>query len=294
MYLPGAPAGGPVTTGRYEVDDQTPPTLRSASANTLLAEVRAVFSEPVEKASAEAPGNYRLQPAGVAVQAAKLSADGTEVRLTLDRPLPAAAGYRLLAGNVRDLSPRGNVAPQTGAAITLVQPAFTLPETVVCDGTRSRSIPVPGLPVGAHDPWTLNFFVRADQQPENRTLIAGFGGTEDVPGHGRYLSKFANGIHYWTASRDGETATPLDLGRWQMLTAAYDGTTVRLYKDAVLIGSATLALEPDESVVNIAPLEPWDHQRRFRGKVGKVTIWKEALPPAALATLLNDAPAGSD
>ena len=133
----------------------------------------------------------------------------------------------------------------------------------------------------------------ADQRlppPDNRTLIAGFGGTKDASGKARYLSKFANGIHFWSSDQDVETTTPLELNRWQMLTTTYDGATLRVYKDAVPIGETLAQLEPDESVVNIAPLEPWDKERRFQGEVAGLSVWKEALTPGELALLLKKTP----
>jgi alpha-mannosidase len=290
MFLPNLPGGGPVTAARYDIDDQTPPTLRSASANSLQPEVRAVFSEPVSKASAEAAGNYRLEPAGASIESAALSADGLSVVLALDRPLDAGAGHRLIANGVRDLSPAANATAQAGCPVELTQAAYYLPDTLSFDGQHSREEPVAGLPVGAGAPWTINFYVRPSRQPDNRTLIAGFGGTADIPGKARYLSKFANGIHFWSASRDGETNTALDVGRWQMLSATYDGDTLRIYKNAVQIGQTTVQLAPDESVVRFAPLEPWDQQRRFEGDIRGFSIWKEPLGQPALAALLKDNP----
>ena len=195
------------------------------------------FSEPLEPASAETPGNYRFEPAGVTIRSAHRTADGMGVQLALGSPLAAGVSYRLMVEGVRDASPAHNAITRAASAVTLVQPAFILPGTVVCDGQSSRDIPVAGLPVGAHDPWTINFFARTGRQPDNRTLIAGFGGTADLTGHARYLSKFANGIHFWSSNQDGETLTPLDLDRWQMLTATCDGSTLRIYKDAVQIGT---------------------------------------------------------
>ena len=293
-FLPGQPGGGPVGTARYEIDDHTPPALRSAEASTLTPELRVAFSEPLDPASATTAGNYRLEPADVAVLSAQPSADGTGATLRLASVLPAGSSHRLVVRRVRDASPARNAVGQAATAVTLIEPAFTLSETVVCDGQRSRDIPTAGLPTGAGQAWTVNFFARPDRQPDNRTLIAGFGSAQDESGQGRYLSKFANGIHFWSSNHDGDTTTPLDVGRWQMLTATYDGTTLRVYKDARAIGNATLILTADESVVRIAPVDPWDKERRFQGKVSRLSIWKEALAPESLNLLLKNAPAPND
>ncbi len=291
-FLPGAVEGGPVGTAHYEVDDRTPPTLRSAQASTLTPEMSVAFSEAVEPASAGAAGNYHFDPADVTVVSA--TAEGPNVTLRLSSALADGSSHRLSVTGVRDNSPAHNAAAQATLAVSLNRPAFSLPETVVCDGQQSRDIPVAGLPIQATDPWTINLFVRTHQQPDNRTLIAGFGAAEDSSGQGRYLSKFANGIHFWSGDQDGETTSPLDLDRWQMLTATYDGATVRIYKNAQPIGEGTSTLSKDESIVRIAPVDPWDNERRFKGDVGQLTIWKEALSAEALTLLLKNAPPESN
>ncbi len=293
-FLPGAPAGGPVGQVRYEIDDRTPPTLGRAEASTLTPELRVTFSEQIEPASLAAVGNYRLEPADVAVLAVQPAAEGAGATLRLASALPPGSSHRLTVRGARDASPAHNTLAQASAEVALVEPAFTLPETVTCDGQNSRDVPAAGLPTGVGAPWTLNFFARTDHQPDNRTLIAGFGAAKDESGKGRFLSKFGNGIHFWSSNHDGDTTTPLDLGRWQMLTATYDGTTLRVYKDARKIGEVALVFAPDESVVRIAPVDPWDKERRFQGKVSRLSIWKEALAPDALALLLKNAPAANE
>ena len=79
-----------------------------------------------------------------------------------------------------------------------------------------------------------------------------------------------------------------------MLTATYDGKTLKMYSGTAEIGTATLDLNLAKGVVNIAPLEPWDNQRRFKGKISKLTIWKEALPPSSLTVLLQGTPGDAD
>lgn len=291
MFLAGT--GGPVTTVSYEIDDRTAPALRSARADTVAPTVSATFSEPLEKTAAETVANYRLEPPRE-LRSAKLSEDGTGVLLTLAAPLPPGSKTRLTVSGVRDRSPAGNAGGQLQCDVALAEPAYSLPETVVCDGQWSRTVAVDGLPLGESAPWTINCFVRPEGQPGNRTLIVGFGDTEDGEGSNRYLSKFANGIHFSSNNPDAETRTALHPGQWQMLTATYDGKTLKLYSDAVEIGSSTLDLHPAKGVVNLAPLEPWDHKRRFMGKISQLTIWKEALPPSSLGVLLQSVPGAAD
>src|SRR5204863_9887647 len=137
---------------------------------------------------------------------------------------------------------------------------------------------VSDLPIKGSDPWTLNLFVKIDKQPPNRTVIAGFGACEGkADGAARYLCKFANGVHFWSHHSDLEGNAPLDLDRWQMLTATCDGTTLRLYKDGKLLGEREVHLADEQPIVTIAPLDPWDHKRQFEGEIRELTIWNAAL-----------------
>ena len=91
-----------------------------------------------------------------------------------------------------------------------------------------------------------------------------------------------------------EGRAPLDLGRWQMLTATYDGRTLRLYKDGAPLGEGVIGLSDDEPVVRLMPPDPWEGKRRFAGDVRELTIWRSALPPESLAALLAGAPADEE
>ncbi len=285
---------GPEASAQFNVNDTTAPTVKSVSAIALLPTIQLNFSEPLRKADAEKAESYRLEPA-VKVKSAKLSEDGTSVTVALAEPLrvpEAGQSYRLTINGVRDLSPAGNpVASAEPIAIALSRPVYTL-DAITCSGSESKEQPVASLPAKGKDAWSINLFVKVDQQPENRTIIAGFGRAQDSnDGLGRYLCKFGQGIHFWSRGRDvSGRGNPLDLGTWQMLSATYDGQTLRLYKNGRRITQRTVSLEDDESVVRIAPIDPWDQQRRFKGEIRNFTIWNTALPPEALKVLQESAP----
>ena len=85
--------------------DNEPPTLASASGTGTFTTVRVVFSEPLDEASAETPGNYALS-GGVTVSAAALAAEaGTAgddtVVLTTSRQ-PEGTVLTLTVNNVKD------------------------------------------------------------------------------------------------------------------------------------------------------------------------------------------------
>ena len=284
---------GPEASAEFDVNDTTPPAVKSVTAVAMLPTMRVDFSEPIRKSDAENAANYTLDPPRATVREAKLSEDGTSVSIVLDQPLnvPVGAGeqYKLLIRNVRDISPAGNVVDgSTAMPVPLARPVYTV-DSFTCNGNESKEIKVDGLPTKASDAWTINLFVRTDQQPDNRTIIAGFGQANDEgDGTGRYLCKFAGGVHFWSRLRDvpAVRGNPLDLKVWQMLSATYDGQTLRLYKNGRAIAQRNVALSDDrDPTVRIAPLDPWDQKRRFKGEIRDFTIWNAALPPEALSVL---------
>jgi alpha-mannosidase len=260
----------------------------------LLPTVRIDFSEPLRKADAETPANYRFDPPAQ-VRSAALSDDGTSVTLSFAKPLTApkdGGPVQLTMTGVRDASPSGNeIRLAQPLTVTLAKPVFAA-DSIVCSG-ESKEQAVKGLPMKGSEPWSINLFVRTDKEPENRTIIAGFGrASDETDGVGRYLCKFGDGVHFWSRRRDvGGRRTPLDIGPWQMLTATYDGQTLRLYKNARRIATRSVELaDDDDSVVHIAPLDPWDQKRRFAGEIRNFTIWNTALPPEAMKVLQDSGP----
>ena len=70
-----------------------------------------------------------------------------------------------------------------------------------------------------------------------------------------------------------------------MLTATFDGATIRLYKNGEKIAEEADILSDDRAQVEVMPLDAWDRKRVFNGDVRDMTIWNEALPEAAVKRL---------
>lgn len=272
---------GPETTARYEVDDITPPRVLSVSALDSVPQVGVRFSEPLDRAAAENPVNYALSP-DAKVVAAKLADDGCGVILTLAQPLKT--GANLVISRVTDQAATPNPVRPEPVKVLVASSVFSL-DRFVATGSESKKIDLPTLPTGGQAPWTINFFLKTDKQPENRTLFAGFGAAKDDEGHGRYLGKFANGIHFWCADQDVETSTPLAVGEWQMLSATFDGHNLTVYRNGQKIGQDEIMPKDDDAVVEIAPIDPWDHQLRFVGEIRAFNVWPAALDGSALQFL---------
>lgn len=279
---------GPIAVNRIQVNDSTPPRVLRGSATFRSASVTVEFSEPLDPVSAADAANYSVQPP-ITVKSASLSADARTVELTLADPVETDKPYRLTISGVKDRSPRGNPVQSAPLDLKATGPVFELERIAATDLGAERRID--DLPVKADQPFSINVWVRIKQQIPSRTIILGFGRADDkLDGAGRYLCRFPSGVWFWGRHRDVKGSQDFDLNRWQMITAAYDGQRVRLYKDGKEIGSRALSFVDDEPVLRIAPLDPWESLRRFQGDLAGLTIWNSALSAGSIKVLQQSPP----
>ena len=147
------------------------------------------------------------------------------------------------------------------------------------------------LPTGETESWTINMFVRTDTPPDTLTLIGGFGDGRDQSGAERYLGRVNGGIHFWGASVDIDSGVPFDIGKWQMLSATYDGKTVTIFKNGQPIKSAPASLSEAAPEVHLAPTGTWGNRsHHFNGSIQGFSIWNAALSPATVNALMANMP----
>ncbi|MBI1335173.1 MAG: alpha-mannosidase [Armatimonadetes bacterium] len=268
---------GPVAEKRVEARDSVPPKLVTGTIIRSLGFVSMAFSEPINRSEGESVSSYQIS--GAKIVAAKLSDDSRSVFLTLDRALADDARVTV-STKVHDRV--GNSSTIEFNAGAEMKPVFDLLEPVQSK-TQTFDAPVPRK---GTDSWTLNFWVKVDKQPEPRTVLAGFGRARDgQSGTGRYIASFPRGLEFWAANQDVTSNVRLDLNRWQMLTATFDGTMLRLYKDGQKIGEGTPHLSDDNGRVNVMPIDPWQQRRTLDGEIKDFTIWPVALPAEAIEKL---------
>lgn len=273
---------GPVATMQVDAHDDVRPVVTGIRVVPDLGLATVTFSERLDRVSAEDPSHYGFR-SQIPVRRATLMRDGRTVELELDPNATIAQDETMGAVYVKDVA--GNPTDPVHIAVSSLAPVYAAPD--VQTKTSSTEAPVP---TAGNAPWTVNLWVKVDKQPEDRTIIGGFGRSRDGrAGTGRYLTKFSNGIQFWAADMDVPTTTQLDLGKWQMLTATYDGGTLRVFKNGKEIGSGEVGLQNDVARVNILPLDAWEHQRKIDGQVRDFAVWNVALSPRAVTLLYGKA-----
>ncbi len=279
---------GPVAHGVVTIHDTTPPHVLSALTDGPST-LNLAFSEPVDAATGTNLANYTVQPE-VAVKAVALSPDHTVASLSFGAPLADGTGYTVALKGIKDASPAGNPLAATSQPFNAENIVYTLADTTLPQGAVQAS--PPGLPVLKRDPWTLNLLVKADAKPDHRVLLAGFGQSGDAQGAGsRYIAIFPDDIEFWSGGKNLKTNSPLDLGRWQMLTATYDGDSIALYKDGEPIGKQRAGFGGDaEALVNVGATDPWEHAHTFSGRVKDFTLRRGALDAQEVKKLFEDHP----
>jgi alpha-mannosidase len=211
----------------------------------------------------------------------------TAAHTSIDQTRPAGVLY--------EPDPFPAITPRTPAPVEKRLPpgtvAFQLADTQAFDGTQEGFLKkdVPGLPYEGTDPWTINQFVYLNQQPEELTLIGGFGDAADTAGQERFLIKFHDGIHFWGSDVDVTTAVPFDISKWQMITLTFDGATLKIYKNGQVIKTSPVSLSDAASTVQIGTHGPWNNYQ-INGKVAGFTIWNSALDAAAVLAQMAHMP----
>jgi len=123
--------------------DLTPPAMVSATA--LSAEVvELVFTEAVDAATAEVPGNYTISPSIGISTAVRSGTDAARVTLSLAASLASGNSYTVTVSGVQDLS--GNTLVGGTVDFTYSVPASAGSRSVVINELMADPTPTVGLP----------------------------------------------------------------------------------------------------------------------------------------------------
>ena len=122
------------------------------------------------------------------------------------------------------------------------------------------------------------------------TALGGFGDEADNAGTQRYLVKYHGGIHFWGSNVDVSTGVPYDLGKWQMITATYNGAILRLYKNGVLLKTSVVSLSDALPQIKIGLPGPWSKAHKLNGKIAAFRVWNTDLTGDSISSLMKAMP----
>lgn len=306
--------------------DTTAPTIQSVSAVSATA-VDIEFSENVAESTAETVSNYSINN-GISVSAAVLQGDGNTVRLTVTT-LTEGTTYTLTVNNVQDTASTPNTIASNSQDTFQYSGLGFIHHWKLDDGSGTTAIDSVGSNNGTVSgaTWTTGNINGALDFSEDHVDLGGLDVTgsaltitawiypDTVTDWGRVISKAvgtAGSDHYWmismtsptTANRlrfrlkaGGTTAEliagsgSITAGAWQHVAVTYDGANMKIYRNAVQVGSMakTGVLDTSGSVNAWIGDNPvgGGGANAFDGKIDDVRIYNEALNAAAISNVMN-------
>lgn len=149
------------------------------------------------------------------------------------------------------------------------------------------------LPLGAADTWSINAWVKPDDAPSDWNVLFAMGNkpSGSSTNSSRAVYSNADGKIIFT---DGtglgghflSTDATFDVGVWQMITATYDGTTVKLYKNASLIGSMEFTFTDAPGEARIPTNPGWG--TFMSGTFDEFTIWTGELTAQEISAMVPE------
>ena len=138
-----------------------------------------------------------------------------------------------------------------------------------------------GAPTSSNQSFTINVYLQTPNALDDGTLICGIGDTD--ASDARYFEMRNNSLHF--AGID--TGFSLAANTWLMLTASYNGSKLRLYSDAILIGSYSTSLAGSDASIQLAPENPNYATAFFKGLIDEYSVWDYSMSDSEIAELMT-------
>ncbi len=137
------------------------------------------------------------------------------------------------------------------------------------------------LPTAHNEPFSVNVFIKPDSGLDDGAMIAGFG--SPTQNSGRYFELIEGRLHF--AGFDTGWSPPTSA--WSMLTATFDGTSLKLFRDAVLLGTWSTSFQATANEMHLAPTDSVFSSAHYRGLIDELALWNYALNDSEVAGLLS-------
>lgn len=209
-------------------------------------------------------------------------------RVDFGDPIANGLVYAHCLGNAFNFELTGfaGLAALTGSPGIVQSPNGSAMKFTSSPATSLLNTNVTTLPTGAAVPWTLSQRVYCASAPGSGATFAGWApSTAAVQSSTRYLIQFNSHIYFWGNSNDLDSGVAFDTNKWQLITITYDGTNLRIYKNAALIAGPTAkSFATSAQRFGISQLIA-GFQTSCNALLDLVGIWKRALTPAEVASL---------
>jgi len=193
------------------------------------------------------------------------------------------------AGDASDVSPNGNDGAVSGAVLTadrfgVVNSAYSF------DGQDDKIQAPSSASLEITGPITIGAWIRPMEQKTQTILRKG---SSTVAPYALGLS--GTGVIAFGLNLDGGVVqlrkTGYTLDQWTFIAATWDCTTMRLYENGVLVGSAPAS---GALATNVSPLLIGTRLQlpssTFRGDLDEVMVWRGALTESQVVEIMGDAP----
>jgi hypothetical protein len=153
-----------------------------------------------------------------------------------------------------------------------------------------KEMPGDDAPLAPASAWSMYGWIRSEEPPPARTLVAGFGNPDPLARSQRYLAILDGRLAFWAGVENVVSAAALRPRAWQFLAATFDGTTLRLYLDGEEVARKDATLTAALPVINLAPARlPWPEAEHFGGRIARFTVTSRLLAPDELRPLPEEA-----
>jgi hypothetical protein len=138
-----------------------------------------------------------------------------------------------------------------------------------------------GAPTSSNQTFTLNVYLQTPAVLDDGALICGIGDTGASAA--RYFEIRNNSLHF--AGID--TGFSLATNAWVMLTASYNGSELRLYNDAILLGTYPISLAESDASIQLAPENPNYATAFFEGLIDEYSVWDYSMSDSEISELMT-------
>ena len=129
----------------------------------------------------------------------------------------------------------------------------------------------------ADSPWSLYGWVRTEEPLSAPSLVAGMGEPGDE--YSRYLALDGSRLMLWMGKDNSLSgSSKLNIGKWHLLAATFDGELFRIYSDGAEVAHGKLDLGSVSGILQMAPpLAPSVEWRHFGGRIAGLKLVRSAI-----------------